>query len=108
MVAYKSGHSLRGYGNGRRQGVAGKEAAMKETKKRTLYECSHARVKGESIYCRKGYKLYLPPGNGHLNISQLAKGQRLAFKVCQSCPDFDCMGPPVPPEERGWLKREAK
>ena len=108
MVAYKSGHSLRGYGNGRRQGVAGKEAAMKETKKRTLYECSHARVKGESIYCRKGYKLYLPPGKGHLNISQLAKGQRLTFKVCQSCPDFDCMGPPVPPEERGWLKREAK
>ena len=64
MVAYKSGHSLRGYGNGRRQGVAGKEAAMKETKKRTLYECSHARVKGESIYCRKGYKLYLRRATG--------------------------------------------
>ncbi len=82
---------------------------MKETKKRTLYECSHARVKGESIYCRKGYKLCLRPDNGHLDISRLARGQRLAFKVCQGCPDFDCMGSPVPPEERGWLKKkEAK
>ncbi len=79
---------------------------MKETKKRTLYECAHARVKGENIYCRKGYKLYLPPGNGHLDISRLARGQRLAFKACQSCPDFDCMGSPVPPEERGWLKKK--
>jgi len=82
---------------------------MKETKKRTLYECSHARVKGESIYCRNGYQLCPRPGNGHLDISRLARGQRLAFKVCQSCPDFDCMGSPVPPEERGWLKKkEAK
>ena len=82
---------------------------MKETKKRTLYECAHARVKGESIYCRKGYPLSLRPGNGHLDISRLARGQRLAFKACQDCLDFDCMGPPVPPEERGWLKKkEAK
>jgi len=82
---------------------------MKETKKRTLYECSYARVKGESIYCSKGYSLYLQPGNGHLDISRLARGQRLAFKACQNCPDFDCIGPPVPPEERGWLKKkEAK
>ena len=82
---------------------------MKETKKRTLYECSHARVKDESIYCRNGHPLCLRSGNGHLELSRLARGQRLAFKVCQSCPDFDCMGPPVPPEERGWLKKkEAK
>jgi len=82
---------------------------MKETKKRTLYECSHARVKGDCIYCFKGYLLYLRSGNGHLDISRLARGQRLAFKVCQSCPDFESMGLPIPPEERGWLKKkEAK
>ena len=82
---------------------------MKEIKKRTLYECAHARVEGEDIYCRKGYPLNVRPGNGHVEISQLAKGKRLAFSACQSCPDFDCMGPPVPPEERGWLKKkEAK
>ena len=68
---------------------------MKETRKRRPYDCSHARVKGENIYCRKGYKLYLPPGNGHLDIS------RLAFKVCQDYASFDFMGPPVPPKERG-------
>jgi len=79
---------------------------VKESKKRTLYECSHARVKGECIYCLKGYSLYLRSGNGHVDIGRLAKGQRLAFKVCQNCPDFDCIGPPVPPEERGWLKKE--
>jgi len=81
---------------------------MKETKKRTLYECAHARVKGENIYCRRGYQLCLRQGNGHLDISRLARGQRLAFKTCQDCLDFDCIGPPVPPEERGWLKKEAK
>jgi len=79
---------------------------MKETKKRTLYDFSHAKVRGESIYCLKGYTLCLRPGNGHLDISRLARGQRLAFKACRSCPDFDCMGSPVPPEERGWLKKK--
>jgi hypothetical protein len=79
---------------------------MKESKKRTLYECFNARVKGKSLYCRKGYTLCLRPGNGHLDISRLARGQRLAFKACQNCPDFDCMGPSVPPEERGWLKKK--
>ena len=82
---------------------------MKETKKRTLYECSYARVKGDYIYCFKGYPLCLRQGNGYIDISRLARGQRLAFKACQGCPDYDCMGPPVPPEERGWLrKKEAK
>jgi len=81
---------------------------MKESKKRTLYECYHARIMGETIYCDMGHQLILRPGNGHLNITRLARGSRLAFKPCQSCLDFDCMGPPVPPEERGWLEREAK
>ena len=81
---------------------------MKESKKRTLYECSYARVIGDYIHCSKGYSLYPRSGNGHLDIGRLARGQRLAFKTCQSCPDFDCMGPPVPPEERGWLRKEAK
>ncbi len=81
---------------------------MKESKKRTLYECAHARVKGESICCGKGHPLHVRPGNGHLDISRLAKGKRLAFSFCQKCLDFDCMGPPVPPEERGWEKKESK
>jgi hypothetical protein len=81
---------------------------MKESKKRTLYECSHARVKGDTIYCDKGHQLVRRPENGRLDIVRLARGSRLAFKTCQSCPDFDCMGPPVPPEERGWLKEEAE
>ena len=81
---------------------------MKEVKKRTLYECAHARVKGGGICCEKGHQLDFRPGNGHLDLSRLADGKRLAFNVCQSCPDFDGMGPPVPPEDRGWLKEKAK
>ena len=81
---------------------------MKEIKKRTLYECSYARARGESIYCLKGHSLRLHHGNGHIDLRQLALGKRLAFRVCQDCVDFDCMGPPVPAGERGWLKREGK
>ena len=81
---------------------------MKESKRRTLYECAHARVNGESISCRKGHQLNVRPGNGHVDLSRLAEGKRLAFMVCQSCPDFDCMGPSVPPEERGWLEEVEK
>ena len=81
---------------------------MKETKKRTLYECSHARVKGECVYCFKGYSLFPRSGNGHIDIERLARGKRLAYSVCQNCLDFDCMGPPVPPQERGWLKKKEE
>ena len=78
---------------------------MKETKKRTLYECSNARVKGNAIYCIKGHPLQNKPGNnGHIDVERLANGKRLAFGICQDCADFDCNGEPVPPEERGWLK----
>jgi len=78
---------------------------MKE-EKRTLYECSHARVKGERIYCRKGHPFFPPPGIAHLDIGRLAEGKRLAFKPCQACPDFDFMGPPVDEEDRGWIAKE--
>jgi hypothetical protein len=77
--------------------------------KRTLYECSHARVKGDYIRCRRGHWLIPKSEDGSVGIGRLAKGQPLAFLVCQDCPDFDSMGPPVPPDEKGWLKRkEAK
>ena len=82
---------------------------MKGKKERTLYQCSHARVKGDRIRCRKGHPLLKKSEDGGTDIEQLARGEPLAFRICQECPDFDRMGPPVPPEERGWLKKkEAK
>ena len=72
--------------------------------RRTLYECSHARVKDGLIFCDRGYLLSLRPGDGTIDIQQLAEGRPLAPKVCRQCCDFDSMGPPVPEEERGWLK----
>jgi hypothetical protein len=88
--------------------MAGGKAVMKETKKRTLYECAHARVKGDVIYCAKGYPFSQRPGNGHVDITRLASGKRLAYGVCQDCGDFECNGEPVPPEDRGWLEKEMK
>jgi hypothetical protein len=72
--------------------------------RRTLYECSHARVKDRQICCDRGYPLSRHPGNGTIDIQQLAEGRPLAPKICRQCCDFDSMGPPVPEEERGWLK----
>ena len=78
---------------------------MKEKKERTLYQCSHARVKGDRIRCRKGHTLLKKSEDGGIDILRLARGEPLAFRICQGCPDFDFMGPPLPPEERGWLKK---
>ncbi|MDO8637012.1 MAG: hypothetical protein Q7R34_12420 [Dehalococcoidia bacterium] len=44
-------------------------------KKRTLYECSHARVQGRRICCDKGYPLSPQPGDGRLDIRQVAEGK---------------------------------
>jgi len=73
---------------------------------RTLYECSHARVQGTRIYCDRGYPLTSKTGKVDLDVRMLAEGKALAPKVCQQCSDFDCLGPPVPEEERGWFKRK--
>ena len=78
---------------------------MKGKDARTLYECSHARVKGDRIRCRKGHPLLKKSEDGGIEITRLARGAPLAFRICQGCPDFDCMGPPLMPEERGWLKK---
>ena len=76
---------------------------MKETKKRTLYECAHARVNGDRIRCRKRHPLLIRTEDNGIDVRRLARGEPLAYNICQICPDFDCMGPPVLPKERGWL-----
>jgi len=72
--------------------------------RRTLYECSHARVKDGRIFCDRGYLLSLQLGDGSIDIQQLAEGKPLGPKICRQCGDFDSMGPPVCEEERGWLR----
>ena len=75
-------------------------------KKRTLYECSHARVTGERIRCRQGHPFSLKSEDGGVEVKRLARGEPLALTICQACSDFDCMGPPVPEEARGWTKKD--
>lgn len=72
-------------------------------KKRTLYECFHARVNNGRIRCAKGYLLSVKSDDGGIDTKRLALGKQLAFSVCQGCTEFDSMGPPLRPEERGWL-----
>ena len=74
---------------------------MKE-KHRSLWECQNAIYPGKGklyIYCSKGHKL----GTGYVNPLMAIRGQRLVFKDCQGCPDFERNGEPIPQEERGWL-----
>lgn len=71
-------------------------------KPRTLYECSHTKVKGARIRCKKGYQLSLKSEDGTLHIKQLARGDSLTMGICQECHDFDIMGNPIPKSERGW------
>ena len=75
--------------------------------KRTLYECSHARVGGSRIYCDKGCVFSLKSNNGGLDVKRLARGDPLALTVCRDCLDFDSMGPPIPEEERGWVRKKV-
>jgi hypothetical protein len=77
---------------------------VNKKKKRTLYECAHARVGTGRIYCNQKYPLSQASLDGSLDIRQLAEGRPLAPKICQQCINFDRIGPPVPEEERGWLK----
>lgn len=73
--------------------------------KRTLYQCLNAKVQGEHICCSKGYSF--PAIGGCLKLLRLQRGDVLALGVCQKCPDYDEMGPPIPKEERGWAKKMA-
>ena len=70
----------------------------KESTKRSLYMCSHAKVR-DKLYCSKGHEFNL-----RASILALARGAPLELACCQNCEDYDEMGPPVPANERGWAK----
>ena len=59
-------------------------------KKRSLYDCSHAKYPvplNEYIMCSKGHKL----GSGKVHKRQVDREYTLIFKICQLCTDFDDM-----------------
>jgi hypothetical protein len=71
--------------------------------KRSLYQCFNAHVKDDRIYCSKGYNIGRAK-DGTIPLVKLARGAPLEPSICQKCADYDEMGPPVPKEERGWLR----
>lgn len=68
---------------------------------RTLYECFNPKIMGNKIHCIKGHRL-AKAGDGTTSTLRWIRGEPLAFMVCQGCPDFDFMGDPVLPEDRGY------
>jgi hypothetical protein len=78
------------------------------TTERSLYECFHARVKGDRVYCQKGHPLQdKGRQNGSISMQRLARGEPLVMSICQECADFEVMGEPLPSEERGWLRARS-
>ena len=75
--------------------------------KRSLYQCLNAKVDtgGQKIMCAKGHKFNMNWTG--IRIQQLAIGRPLVYEVCQSCPDYVEMGPPLAPADCGWLRRAA-
>lgn len=69
--------------------------------KRSLYQCFNAKVKGDIIYCSKGYTL-AKAQDGTVPVMRLKKGFPLEQAVCQNCPHYDEMGEPLALSERGW------
>lgn len=63
---------------------------------RSLYDCMHAKVNGDVIYCaKKAIKLD--------DTHNLAIGDVLINSNCQMCSFFDPCGEMIPKKERGWL-----
>lgn len=75
---------------------------MKET--RSLYDCGHAKVEGESIACEQGTKLTSMNLTGTISIIRLQRGSPLELRACQHCKHFSQMdGGRVLPQDRGWV-----
>ncbi len=73
--------------------------------RRSLYTCQNAVVKGDVIVCDKGYRFEgsLSTRDGNISVLRLQRGTPLEFTICQTCPDYDCMGDPVLEADRGWV-----
>ena len=80
-----------------------KKIETPKTPLRSLYQCSHAKVKTDAIRCEKGHRIGSSK-NGTIELARLKRGVPLELRICQLCADYDEMGPPVPEKERGWAK----
>lgn len=75
--------------------------AIASVKKRSLYCCLEAKVKGDKILCAKEHPLSRFSG-GTIGVCRLQRGEPLELTVCQSCKDYLELGPPVEKDDRGW------
>jgi len=73
---------------------------------RSLYQCFQAKVKGDRLVCASGHSI--GSKDGSLPIVKLQRGDALELSACRDCPDYNEMGPSLPPEERGWVSQLGK
>ena len=68
---------------------------------RSLYCCGEAKVvtgtKGPMLVCQAGHDF-----PARVTYLCLERGNPLELAMCQDCPDYREIGPPVPRAERGW------
>ena len=68
-------------------------------KMKSLYDCQHARVSPEGVFCEKGYPF---PQKRRIPLKRVAGGEPLRSRICQDCHDFESMGEPIPEEDKGY------
>ena len=79
------------------------------SKKRSLYCCLQAKVKEDRIYCAKGHPFSASAkGRETIPVLKLVQGDPLELTVCQKCPDYFELGPPVEKADRGWVATLAE
>ena len=72
--------------------------------KRSLYQCLEAKVKEDRILCARGHPFSASAKGGKtIPVLKLMRGDPLELTICQDCRDYKEIGPPIPPEERGWV-----
>lgn len=71
-----------------------------------MFDCFECKIKGDKVYCAKGYSLRNPFKT--IDIIQVARGDPLRYKVCQKCKDFSPFDDPpvILDEDKGWLALE--
>ena len=63
-------------------------------KKRITFSCFNGKVRGDRVFCAKGYRL---GGNKSATMPLLSVLRGMSSGACKSCPDYDDVDPGAEP-----------